>query len=646
MKKLLIACTVGLTLLIPVTIAQTFPNVTAVKLEGGSFFSPTKVILELKGTTRPELTMSRQGSTTFVDLKEAVLALKAPEVINNPGGGVTRLEVRQLDERTVRIILTGQGNPPEVKVDVATPSRVSLILGGGPGTGVVTNKATETLAGDLRTPDRPEPSQNRQFSARAIAPPTGDVAIASLNVEPLVRLGTNDPITLVLKDAPAREVLTLMARRAGLNAIFAEDVAGKTVSVDVQSESLEQTFNLILRLTGLKAQKIDRTLVVGATLPQDLVQSSIRTYRLNQANVAQVLPQLQQLTAQLQETIVPIVDPRTNSLTIVGSPRALKVASALIAQLDVRKRQVMIALKLVDVDLLDTKNLGIGFGYQLGKFSIGSLETGNVGTPATFITFPSTSTAAGSTTGTTVSSTPINGETTFPGGVPTVTRLNIGTPIGPAVSDNFISSFDSTVSDLTSQLQARIQASVQAGNSKILADPKLVLESGVGVTDATNGRIDISDDVIVGTQITVDPATGLTSTTVQKDRAGVILDVQLFNIDDNGYVNLGIRPSVSSIISTQRDANNNLITLLSRRNIDIRRLRLRDGQTLVLAGLIQDQDITAVNKVPILGDIPILGVLFRFERVQNRRRELALMVTPYVLKDPVETGTPPTSIQP
>lgn len=640
------AALLGLTLC-PLILAQaTLPTVTAVKLDSGSLFTSARITLDLKGTTRPDFTMTRQGSTTFIDLKEAVLGRKAPEVLTNPGAGLTRFEVRQFDERTVRVILSGQSNPPEVTVDTATPARIVFILGGGPGAGITSNKITNTLAGDLRTPDRPEPSQNRQFSARAVAPPTGDVAIAALSVDPPVRLGSTDPITLVLRDAPAREVLTLMARRAGLNVIFGDDVGGKTVSVDLQGESLEQAFNLILRLTGLKAQKVDRTMVIGASLPQDLLQNAVRTYRLNQANVAQVLPQIQGLMTQLQETIYVVPDLRTNSLTMVGSPRALKVASAQIAQLDVRKRQVLISLKLVDVDLLDTRNLGIGFGYQLGKFAFGSLDTQNVGTPTTFITFPATTVGTTSTGGTTVSSSPINGQTTFTGGVPTVTRLNIGTPVGPGVVNNFIGTFDSTASDAVSALQTRIQASVTAGNSKILADPKLVLESGIGVTEATNGRVDISDDVIVGTQITVDPATGLTTTTVQKDRAGVVLDVQLFNIDDNGYVNLGLRPTVSSIISTQRDASNNLITLLSRRNVDIRRLRLRDGQTLVLAGLIQDQDFTSVNKVPILGDLPILGSLFRFESVQNRRRELALMVTPYVLKDPVETGTPPSSIRP
>ncbi|WP_218082664.1 secretin N-terminal domain-containing protein [Anthocerotibacter panamensis] len=641
--KTLLCAFLGLSLLIPATPlpAQTLPDVTGFRVEDNA----SKLVLDLKGTTRPEIQTTQEGNTTFITLQEALLSVKDANngvyVLSNLPRGISRAEARQVDLRTVRIALTGTGStPPSVAVDVATPLKVSLVIGGGLTAGIISNKVTETQVGDLKSPDHPEPSQNRQFSARAVAPPVGDVAIATLNVDPPVRLGRNDPITLVLKDAPVREVLTLMARRAGLNAIFSSDVTGKQVSVDVQGESLEQTFNLILRLAGLKAQKVDRTVVVGQTLPQDILQTQVRTFRLNQANVAQVVPQIQSLAAQLQENIFTSTDARTNSVTLVGSARALKVASAQIAQLDVRKRQVLISLKLVDIDLLDTENLGVGFGYQLGKFTFGSLDVGNVGTPTNFITFPSTTGATGTT---------INSQTgaTFAGGAPTITRLNLGTPIGPlGVNNNFVSTFDSTVSDLISQLQLRLQASIVSGNSKILADPKIVVESGNGVSEANTGRVDVSDDVIVGTQITVDPATGLTTTTVQKDRAGVIMDVSVFNIDDNGYVNLGLRPQISSIISTQRDASNNLITLLSRRNIDIRRLRLRDGQTLVLAGLVQDQDLATVNKVPILGDLPILGSLFRFESVQNRKRELALMVTPYILKDPVESGVPPSSIKP
>ena len=62
-------------------------------------------------------------------------------------------------------------------------------------------------------------------------------------------------------------------------------------------------------------------------------------------------------------------------------------------------------------------------------------------------------------------------------------------------------------------------------------------------------------------------------------------------------------------------------------------IRLRDGQTLILSGIIQDQDRTTVSKLPILGDIPLLGALFRKTNRQNERREVIVLLTPQIMDD-------------
>ncbi|MBC7880235.1 MAG: hypothetical protein H7Y37_02795, partial [Anaerolineae bacterium] len=313
------------------------------------------------------------------------------------------------------------------------------------------------------------------------------------------------------------------------------------------------------------------------------------------------------------------IDARTNSLTVIGTPRALQITQAEIAQLDVRQRQVMIDVKLVDINLNNVTDLGFRFGGSSGNFALGSLSNGGFsGTPGT----PS----------------PIIGPTTQ------------GTITGTGSSPNGTFVF-STLNSLISAIAFRIDAAIQEGSAKVLAAPKIVLQSGESFTKPTNAKLDITDDVIVGTTINVDPATGLTTSTVKIDKVGVILDISVFNIDDNGYVNVLLKPQVSSINDQTRDANGNLVTLLTRRNLDIQRLRLRDGQTFVLGGVIREVDRNLVQKIPILGDLPILGSLFRTTSSQNERREVALMVTPHILKDPGEeiptaTGGTPVSAEP
>jgi type IV pilus assembly protein PilQ len=392
---------------------------------------------------------------------------------------------------------------------------------------------------------------------------------------------------------------------------------------------------------------------VGVTLPKDLIQTSVRTFRLNQADVATVVPQITQLSAQLNEDLFVQPDTRTNSITLVGTARALKVAAAQISQLDVRQRQVLLAVKLVDIDLNDNENLGINIGSSLGQLNVGTFSNSGFGGSTGFITFPPPPAPAGGVSATPGATFPLGtplpspGPNGYPGGAPTVTSVDLSSTFAPSgVADKFAAVFDGTSTNILRAIQLRLEASIKSGRSKVLAEPRILVQASDNFTKGNSAKIDITDDVIVGTKIQVDPATGLTTSTIEKDKAGVVLKAEVFQIDDNGYVNVSLKPEISSITSSQRDAQNNIITLLTRRNLDIQKVRLRDGETFIIGGLLQNQDLTSTLKVPILGDLPIIGSLFRIDSIQNRRREAVLMVTPYIMKDPVTSGQPAVSINP
>jgi len=103
-------------------------------------------------------------------------------------------------------------------------------------------------------------------------------------------------------------------------------------------------------------------------------------------------------------------------------------------------------------------------------------------------------------------------------------------------------------------------------------------------------------------------------------------------IDDNGFISVGVSPTVSSIGSTVSTSDGE-IALLQSRTLNSGEIRLRDGQTLILSGIIQESDRTSVTKVPILGDIPILGALFRSTNKSNQRQEVVVLLTPQILDD-------------
>jgi type IV pilus assembly protein PilQ len=115
--------------------------------------------------------------------------------------------------------------------------------------------------------------------------------------------------------------------------------------------------------------------------------------------------------------------------------------------------------------------------------------------------------------------------------------------------------------------------------------------------------------------------------------------VKVERIDDNGFVSLSVAPTVSAPGGTaQVGGGNGTITLLSARTLTSGVLRLRDSQTLILSGIIQDTDRTSVSKLPILGDIPLLGALFRKTNKQNERREVIILLTPQIMDDSQNSG--------
>ncbi|HEY9833304.1 MAG TPA: hypothetical protein V6D26_22310, partial [Stenomitos sp.] len=180
------------------------------------------------------------------------------------------------------------------------------------------------------------------------------------------------------------------------------------------------------------------------------------------------------------------------------------------------------------------------------------------------------------------------------------------------------------------RLLSALQAQVTSGNAKILTDPTLVVQEGQTAT------VNLTQEVFGGfrLQTQTDPTTNLT-TQVQEPiikRAGLILPINVQKIDDNGFITLTVNPVVSAIGGSQNTPQG-LITLVQERQLQSGQIRLRDGQTLILSGIIQESDRTTVSKVPILGDIPILGALFRSTNRVNQRQEVIVLLTPQIIDD-------------
>lgn len=182
---------------------------------------------------------------------------------------------------------------------------------------------------------------------------------------------------------------------------------------------------------------------------------------------------------------------------------------------------------------------------------------------------------------------------------------------------------------------------VENKKGRLLANPKVILTSG------QQSVIDLTSDYVSKVTSQYLDNGGMASQ-VQKDYdiqndLGIKVTITPF-ISPDGYVTLDINPDYSTIYqkiysgSEVVNEQDLAATLLKRQNLDLKGVRIKDGETLVIGGLIQETETKSVSKVPFLGDIPLLGVFFRSTKSEKAKEEMVIMLTPQIILDSDDTA--------
>ncbi|MGC9504954.1 AMIN domain-containing protein [Baaleninema sp.] len=739
------------------------------------------LMMDTANGDRPQIFLVRRGESIVADLINTKLRLPQGNGYSqrDPSPGIASVVVTPLDSNSTRVVVTGYGTPPNgeivqeasrgIVLNYSADATAAQSQPSAPPPGIAqrpqaNSGVTRPSGTPQRTAQQPRPDvlvpdptieidgvpfEGQQptvnpapaFQPRAVAPPVGDIAISSIDTSTYtINLGTSERVPrLVLRDASVEEVLSLLARAAGLNLAYVgndtngnrrnqdQEGSGQTITLDVENESVQEVFNNVLRLSGLQANREGNTIVVGRNLPDSARPVISRTLRLNQiplidarnfllsqgAESSDVATQTQtqsvridpqdpnspRITTTTTRTTVELLsvadrgDPYDgyaplplrgllvaignrsgdpvfsgNEITLVGDPRKVEMATQMLMQLETRRRQVALNVKIVDVSLNNEEQFTPSFSFGVGDtfissdggsavFNFGGANPPNadttVGSPITppiinnpysgdpflgdgFFSndFPASADAPldnnnDPTDPGITDFTP--GETTFEA-IPTTVDPVTGEPSGfvlrPVTSPDEYEFSLPSLFQFPTRFLATLQAQVISGNAKILTDPTLVIQEG------QTADVNLTQEVV--SQITIDfidtPSGTRESRQVDKEPVGLELAVTVERIDDNGFVTLQVNPSVSAPVGTAGEGEQ-IVTLIQRRSISSGRIRLRDGQTLILSGIIQDSDRTEVRKVPILGDIPLLGSLFRRTVRDNERQEVIVVLTPNVLDD-------------
>ena len=152
------------------------------------------------------------------------------------------------------------------------------------------------------------------------------------------------------------------------------------------------------------------------------------------------------------------------------------------------------------------------------------------------------------------------------------------------------------------------------------------------IQEGQKAEVETGQSVVTGVE-EVQRENGTTSTLPTRENAGLKVDVEVSRIDDNGFVSLTINPEISVALPTGDVSSGYSIFDIQARKLKSGQVRLRDGQSLVLTGVITDDQREVATKWPILGDLPLIGPLFRSSTSSRDKNELVIIVTPRILDD-------------
>ena len=403
-----------------------------------------------------------------------------------------------------------------------------------------------------------------------------DQARGPITISPHLRSSDNRPVSLQFRDAPTKMVFEVLARQTGINFIFDKDVKsdGKT-TIFVNQVPVESAVELILTQNQLARQVLSENMVlVYPNTPakqKDYQDEIVRTFYL--ANAAP--KEAESLLKTVLGTKTLFIDERSSVLVMRDTPEHVRMAEKLIASVDVPEAEVMMEVEVLEITRTRLDQLGINYPSSVSS-----------------------------------SITAVNGGTALH--LSDLHKQNSGTitvsPLGVSVD------FLKTV-----------------GNSNVLASPRIRARNKEKAKILIGNRLPV---ITSGTSATVGGS--FSTSNVQYIEVGLTLDVQP-TIHLNGNVAIKMNLEVSSIVD-KVDIPNGTGNGISTRayNIGTRNtstvLELKDGETQVLAGLIQDSDRRTSSHIPGLGDIPLIGRLFGSDGTDIAKTEIVLSITPRIIR--------------
>jgi type IV pilus assembly protein PilQ len=476
-----------------------------------------------------------------------------------------------------------------------------------------------------------------------------------------------------------------------------DQASSRPISISFKNENYARALNSVLMASGLQGKVEGNTLLAGPNvLSKGFGAQLSKVYRLNQVGansaadylanlgarvsktnttttaISQGVPQSQQVsqastTSTTQSSTTTTVnsygadngpllglqattDSRLSTITLVGSPPLVAVAETYLRQLDLRQRQVALSVKILDVSLDNQKEIDNSFAFRYGNNFIVNDSGQMLGAFGALLP-------------------PNSGQfDVISGGASSAKPFRTSEDLGPVLDPIFPAPVNPGAA-YGKNFYNFVKAKIESTSTKVLASPTLILSenseelrtgddqlavnvqslssggsggssgssgsssAAIGRTKANESYVTVGEQVITNYAVSTGTQGNGNSCQPQFGIAGLTFGARVSKIDDNGFVTFSMSPAISATVRQFPVQGCGPIDILAIRRLDTGSARVRDGQTLILTGVISDRDTEAVTKWPILGDIPIIGQFFRNSGSNRAKRELVILVTPRIIDD-------------
>ena len=401
------------------------------------------------------------------------------------------------------------------------------------------------------------------------------------------------------------QVLRLLARQAKINVVVSDAVTG-TVTMRLEDVTALQAIAIIVKAKGLVMDKIDEVYYIKTTAERTAEPTESDSYQFSYARAKEIAPLI---ATQLASKEAPQVDERTNTIFFRETRSNIDNIRKVLSQIDRPTKQVMIEARLVEVNANPKQSYGINWGGVVG----------------------------GSANPQTVSYGGFNENPAQSGqNIPTN-----GLALGGTTNDNFFGNLSHLAQIPQSsfailsvpQMSLTMRLLNEDSDAEFLANPRIV------TADNQQATIEIArNQPVPQLNFNEQTATAVFGGFLDKKFGNKLVVRPSVNKDD--FVTLSVKPEISNKVAdaTFVFAGATVASpIIDTRSLESNVL-IRSGNTLAIGGLLQDETTKGRSKVPVMGDIPVLGYLFQEHLNSRTKRNLLVFVTPTILEQRYGTG--------